>query len=437
MKHRHNSEGKPIHHTDEGIRNFHRWFGDSTLVDEYGRPKVVYHGVPALYNHQTDSTPLPFNEFTKTGSGLHSFSTDKNFAERYAGTKSQDAGLDLSPYVFSTYLKTKTFDPDNQDHINQIRPHLPETVPHQGKYGWAAWGNEIHVPKEQFLEKLQGINDVYRPLSKEAHENAQPGKRMTLDGGSIFVHHKTPTHVYYSPSYHIDGLLPEHFDHLRELAQSEPEKSIQTEFKFKHPDARPWDIPKTKKVGIYSTTWVPAKEKGDNWEYTENDTFKQAATKAGFNAVKQIERWKTNIAVFDKSQIKSATHNVGSFSHPTKIDESIRLNTFITHYLRESNMDTTFKKDAGTYLKQFAEFPIGRTDLDDVAEKAARNEIVSMDFYGNIVHRALLGGTEKPPVAGTTTVPMNPSKEQALKRVAEFISTFRGNNQTPYVQGGM
>jgi len=43
MKHRHNSEGKPIHHTDEGIRNFHRWFGDSKAVDEHGRPKVFNH----------------------------------------------------------------------------------------------------------------------------------------------------------------------------------------------------------------------------------------------------------------------------------------------------------------------------------------------------------------------------------------------------------
>jgi HAMP domain-containing protein len=42
-----NSNGKPIHDTDEGIRNFWRWFGSSRVVDEQGRPLVVYHGTTA------------------------------------------------------------------------------------------------------------------------------------------------------------------------------------------------------------------------------------------------------------------------------------------------------------------------------------------------------------------------------------------------------
>lgn len=39
-----NSEGKPIHPTEEGVRNFWKWFGDSKVVDGQGRPLVVYHG---------------------------------------------------------------------------------------------------------------------------------------------------------------------------------------------------------------------------------------------------------------------------------------------------------------------------------------------------------------------------------------------------------
>ncbi len=41
-----NSEGNRIHPTDEGLRNFWRWFGDSKVVDKQGRPLVVYHGSP-------------------------------------------------------------------------------------------------------------------------------------------------------------------------------------------------------------------------------------------------------------------------------------------------------------------------------------------------------------------------------------------------------
>lgn len=39
-----NSNGKPIATTEEGVRNFWKWFGDSKVVDEQGRPLVVYHG---------------------------------------------------------------------------------------------------------------------------------------------------------------------------------------------------------------------------------------------------------------------------------------------------------------------------------------------------------------------------------------------------------
>jgi hypothetical protein len=45
-----NSEGRPIHPTIEGVRNFWRWFGDSKVVDAEGRPLVVYHGTNADFD---------------------------------------------------------------------------------------------------------------------------------------------------------------------------------------------------------------------------------------------------------------------------------------------------------------------------------------------------------------------------------------------------
>lgn len=43
-----NSEGRPIHWSEEGVRNFWRWFGDSKAVDKDGKPLVVYHGSPDM-----------------------------------------------------------------------------------------------------------------------------------------------------------------------------------------------------------------------------------------------------------------------------------------------------------------------------------------------------------------------------------------------------
>lgn len=45
-----NSNGQPIAATEDGIRNFWRWFGDSKVVNEQGRPLVVYHGTNADFN---------------------------------------------------------------------------------------------------------------------------------------------------------------------------------------------------------------------------------------------------------------------------------------------------------------------------------------------------------------------------------------------------
>src|SRR5574343_492779 len=39
-----NSTGQLIHQTEDGIRNFWKWFGESKVVDSEGRPLVVYHG---------------------------------------------------------------------------------------------------------------------------------------------------------------------------------------------------------------------------------------------------------------------------------------------------------------------------------------------------------------------------------------------------------
>lgn len=45
-----NNEGNPIHPTEEGVRNFWKWFGDSKVVDENGEPLVVYHGTKGNFS---------------------------------------------------------------------------------------------------------------------------------------------------------------------------------------------------------------------------------------------------------------------------------------------------------------------------------------------------------------------------------------------------
>ncbi|MBK9496981.1 MAG: hypothetical protein IPO08_21220 [Xanthomonadales bacterium] len=52
----HNSAGRLIHDTVEGIRNFWVWFGDSKAVDGDGRPVVIYHRADASIKSFEPST---------------------------------------------------------------------------------------------------------------------------------------------------------------------------------------------------------------------------------------------------------------------------------------------------------------------------------------------------------------------------------------------
>ncbi len=90
-----NSNGLPIATTEEGIRNFWRWFGESKVVDEEGRPLVVYHGTDAdfsTFDKGKVKSRFPYSF------GLH-FTDRPPEASRYA----EDPGGSIMPaYVRAT-----------------------------------------------------------------------------------------------------------------------------------------------------------------------------------------------------------------------------------------------------------------------------------------------------------------------------------------------
>lgn len=313
MVHRNNSEGNPIHHTDDGIKNFHNWFGDSDSTDEHGRPKVMHHSVPALSREQDENTPLPFKKFEKTNSGVFSFAEKHDFAERYAQTKSQDAQSDHSPFTFKTYIKTKTFDPKNDAHVDAVKKHLPDNIPHSGKYGWSAWGGEKNIPKDEFFKTLKGTQTEYNPLTKELHSSAAVGKSLSIDGGNVYVHHKDENSLWVSDAWKHSNIPKEQIDAIdKHVKDTLPDKY---ETKVTEHQAASYLLPKKKDFSLHKISTLPkVTHDNDNWEYTENDHLKDAFKKAGFNAIKQTERKHTNTAVIDSTQIKSATHNNGQFN---------------------------------------------------------------------------------------------------------------------------
>lgn len=69
-----NSTGDRIAKSKEALENFYKWFGNSKVVDEQGRPLVVYHG-----------TNAEFDTFDKNKAfdGAFYFSPNKEFAKGY------------------------------------------------------------------------------------------------------------------------------------------------------------------------------------------------------------------------------------------------------------------------------------------------------------------------------------------------------------------
>ena len=103
-----NSDGQLIHPTEEGIRNFWRWFGDSKVVDEQGRPLVVYHGTRADFSEfDTDRIGQNFAE----SKGGFFFTGSQAAASAYASIRGGEGGnvmpayLSLqNPLTLDTYL---------------------------------------------------------------------------------------------------------------------------------------------------------------------------------------------------------------------------------------------------------------------------------------------------------------------------------------------
>lgn len=67
-RHTTDSTGRSIARTEEGVRNFWNWFGDSKVVDADGRPLVVYHGTEKAF------TRVNLN---KGAQGLFWFTSDR------------------------------------------------------------------------------------------------------------------------------------------------------------------------------------------------------------------------------------------------------------------------------------------------------------------------------------------------------------------------
>lgn len=104
-----NSKGERINKSAEALTNFWKWFGDSKVVDEQGRPLVVYHSTNAEFDtfkmlyHKTDEG--------LSGEGFY-FTPSKEYSSRYGKImmpvylRSENL-LEIEPTTDEQYMEIK------------------------------------------------------------------------------------------------------------------------------------------------------------------------------------------------------------------------------------------------------------------------------------------------------------------------------------------
>jgi hypothetical protein len=194
QKHRNNSEGRPIHHTDEGIRNFHRWFEGSKATDEHGRPSVMYHA----------STYGDIHEFNTHGgafgkAGYGSYFSNKHGSNMFAdyGQKFQmdrsAQGDEKKTNITPVYLKMNN--PYHAAHVDDLKPG---THKHSGQSFGVTAKYQKNTPSEKGPLEQKGHDGIMTNETTAAKVHKTQGLKI-LDRNDPKAT-KFPVHVVFHPN---------------------------------------------------------------------------------------------------------------------------------------------------------------------------------------------------------------------------------------------
>lgn len=173
------STGKRIHPTDDGIRNFWRWFGDSKVVDEHGRPIPQFH-----------ATKADFEEFRIRRSDIGA----------HFGTVAQAQDRRPDSFMLPVYLRIERplrVKDQGRWNVPQLKRMLGQL---SEEHGWqkTEWQNLITVPQirgyleDKGFDGLVYLNEWEAPrrrrpedeaASKRADEDYERARQAVIDAG--------------------------------------------------------------------------------------------------------------------------------------------------------------------------------------------------------------------------------------------------------------
>jgi len=191
-KHTTNSEGQRIHHTDDGIKSFHSWFGNSLSVDKHGRPKVLYRGMT-----------LPYDKGVKKD--VTWVTPSKDYANLYADPDSE-TGSNIMP------IYAKIHKPINLGFGSQLTPVKYSEIKSRVMTRLMDQYQNKTISKEDALTAISHLtagekehNSVHKPVykwqdnDKHLHAALRLGNFDAIEskeGDSVILGNR-PTHITY------------------------------------------------------------------------------------------------------------------------------------------------------------------------------------------------------------------------------------------------
>ena len=232
-----NSNGKPIAGTDDAVRAFWRWFGDSKVVDDQGRPLVVYHGTDENIDSFNDNT---FFAYDPDISKLYG----KNISEVYvrsnrvlSANSADDVIKALEADEYAGQNEVKAFKRFSGDHTQELLWNASQNSSSiKLQSGLMALATEYDAIKftDDSFERGQGSvpHKSLFVLNAGSNVKSATGNRGTFDSGN--------PDIRYSMDMSRDRMPESEQQTQEEESQPEPKSPVQ-----RLQDATPGQDPET------------------------------------------------------------------------------------------------------------------------------------------------------------------------------------------------
>ena len=187
-----NSNGDRIAKSKEALTNFWRWFGDSKVVDEQGRPLVVYHSTKADFDtfkilyHKTDEG--------LSGEGFY-FTPSKEYSKRYGDKTlslylSVQNMLEIQPTTDEEYTEiTKgNFKPSdkNKDLAETLVAKYRDTL-NDAQKQLLDWDMQDNMYDSAISRVLFGNKDAKQILKEQGYDGVKYiGKKYDLTEYTVY-----------------------------------------------------------------------------------------------------------------------------------------------------------------------------------------------------------------------------------------------------------